>query len=212
MPRKLELKIENLKTMYNEIVLRLLPFREENKQSIEFVVEGNKDDPMVAVRYPGQKVKKRHLKGKRKDSAEWQNLFDFVVVPYINGQPGRPEDFTFERLLEDFQENKKQNEEFWECIKKIYYENKLTKKPPKLKGIESKTFLLTLKWTWIQEDLNYKYSWQDVKSPIKYVRVSKRGKIISSGAGRAKSFAALILIKSNFFSFEEVKKIIPPYG
>jgi len=67
-----------------------------------------------------------------------------------------------------------------------------------------------LKWIWIQEDFNYRFSWQEVNSPIRYVLETRTGSRTSKGAGRAKFFAALILLKHHF-TFEQVKKIIPLY-
>lgn len=208
---KFILKIKDSKNIYKEIARALIPHREKPACSVEFIVEGTLDKPIVGIRYPGQKVEKRKLKRKTRNSAEWRNLFDFVVIPYINGIEARPEDFTFEKILKDFEENKRDDEEFWRCIEEIYFNNKLTKDPPQLPGIPSKLFLLVLKWIWIQEDFNYKLSWKDVNSPIKYVLETKRGTRTSKGAGRAKFFAALILLKHHF-TFEEVKKIIPMYA
>ncbi len=94
----------------------------------------------------------------------------------------------------------------------IYFKNELTREPPKLHGIDSKLFLLTLKWMWIQEDLNYKLDWREVDSPEPYVLETKRGGRIKKGAGKAKFFAALVLLRSGYFTLEEVKKIIPPFG
>jgi len=206
-----ELKIKNIKNIYNEIVMVLVPHREKNVCSVEFIVEGTKEKPIVGIRYPGKKAEKRKLKIKRVDSAEWRNLFDFEVVPYKNGKEIKDQSFTFENIFKDFEENKRDNEEFWELIEDIYYKNELTKEPPSLPGIDSKLFLLVLKWIWIQEDLNYKFSWQDVGSPIRYVLETKRGTRTAKGAGRAKFFAALILLKHHF-TFDEVKKIIPMYA
>lgn len=207
-----ELKIINPKNIYKEVVRALYPHREEEAASVEFIVESTKEDRLVSIRYPGKKVERRELKIPRKNSAKWRNLFDFVVVPYINGKEAKIEEYTFEKLLEDFDENKKENEEFWECVVEVYYKNELTRDPPKLAAIDSKRFLLTLKWMWIQEDLNYKLEWREVDSPEPYVLETKRGRPIKKGAGKAKFFAALVLSRSGYFTLEEVKKIIPPFG
>lgn len=53
--------------------------------------------------------------------------------------------------------------------------------------------------------------WDEVKSPTKYKLISKRGNSMSRGAGRAKFFGAMVLLKNNF-TIEEVKKIIPIYA
>ena len=82
---------------------------------------------------------------------------------------------------------------------------------PRLKGINSFLFLAALKWIWIQEDLNYKLSWEDVDSSIRYGLYNKKKKPMSKGAGRAKFFGALILAKSDYFTFEQITKTIPSY-
>lgn len=205
-----ELKIKNPKNIYREIAVALLPHREKETCSVEFIVEGTVDNPVVGIRYPGRKVIKRKLKTHAKNVAEWANLFDFLVVPYIDGKETKPEDFTFEKILKDFETYKKNSEEFWKCIEEIYHENTLTKEPPELPGINSRLFLLVLKWIWIQEDLNYKLDWRDTASPTKYILTTRTGIRTQKGAGRAKSFAALILLKHGF-TLEEVKKIIPTY-
>lgn len=206
MVEKKELKIKNLRNIHLEVVQALEPFKEREKLSVEFIVEGEKENPIVGIRYPGRKVMPR-----KKGIIKWGNLYDFLVVPYENGKEIREQDFTFENLLRDFEENKRDNEEFWTCMEGIYYENYLKKEPPKLPGIDSKLFLLVLKWIWIQEDFNYKYGWDEVGSPTKYMLLNKKGNRTGKGAGRAKFFAALILLKHHF-SFEEVKKIIPMYA
>ena len=71
-------------------------------------------------------------------------------------------------------------------------------------------YLLMLKWMWIQEDFNYRLSWQEVNSPVRYVLETRTGSRTARGAGRAKFFAALVLLKYHF-TFEQVKKIIPLY-
>ena len=207
----IELKIKDTKNIYKEIASALLPYREREEGSVEFIVEGSIKNPIVGIRYPGKKVEKRQLKVRRANSAEWRNLFDFFVVPYKDGKELEGQNFTFENILRDFEENKRENKEFWKLLEKIYYENELTEDPPELPGIPSKLFLLVLKWMWIQEDFNYKFSWEDVGSPVKYVLETKRGTRTAKGAGRAKFFAALILLKHHF-KFEEVKKIIPMYA
>ncbi len=164
-----ELKIINPKNIYKEVVRALYPHREEEAASVEFIVEGTLERPFVSIRYPGRKV------GKREGRIVWRNLFDFVVIPYIEGKEAKEQEFTFEKLLEDFDKNKKESEEFWECVVEIYFKNELTREPPKLHGIDSKLFLLTLKWMWIQEDLNYKLDWREVDSPEPYVLETKRG-------------------------------------
>lgn len=213
MLKTIELTIRDNKKIYQELVQALFPYRERPAGSILFIVEGTKKDPIIVLHYPGKKVKKRKLKFPRTNSALWANLFDFEVVPFENGKELNTQNFTFEELMKDFQENKKENEEFWVILKELYENNTITKKPPNLPGINSQLYLLVLKWMWIQEDLNYKLNWEEVKSPVKYRLETRTGSLTKKGAGRAKFFAALILLKYYFyyFNFEQVKKIIPLY-
>ena len=206
----IELKIQNPKKIYQELVKVLVPYREESTGSILFIVEGTKKNPIIGIRYPGKKIKKRMLKRARTNSALWANLYDFEVVPFRNRKELSTQEFTYEILLKDFQENKKESKKFWAMLKELYKNNTITKKPPKLKGIDTLLYLLVLKWMWIQEDFNYRYSWEEVHSSIRYVLETRTGNRTSKGAGRAKFFAALILIKYHF-SFTQVKKIIPLY-
>ena len=64
MPKIIELKIKNSKTIYQELTKALSPYREEPAGSILFAVEGTKKKPIVGLRYPGKKVRKRVLKQK----------------------------------------------------------------------------------------------------------------------------------------------------
>ena len=196
------------KNIYEEIAKALDPYKDTEQFSNEFVVEGTLEKPIISIKYPAKKLVK--LEAKRKSSAKYGNLFDFMVVIYNNGKEDI-NSFTFENILHDFQDNKKQSEEFWELLKEVYEQNILLREPPKLKGIDSKLFLLAIKWIWIQEDFNYKFRWDEVKSPTKYKLISKRGNSMSRGAGRAKFFGAITLLK-NDFSIEEVKKIVPMYA
>jgi len=210
MPKIIELKIKDSKTIYQELTKALSPYREEPAGSILFAVEGTKKKPIVGLRYPGKKVRKRVLKLIRANSALWANLYDFEVVPYKNGKEITTGEFTFEKILRDFQDNKKNSEKFWKQIEELHQNNTITKKPPKLKGINPELYLLMLKWIWLQEDFNYRFSWQEVNSPVRYVLETRTGSRTARGAGRAKFFAALILLKHHF-TFEQVKKIIPLY-
>jgi len=203
MGKTIELKIKNWKNPYREIAEALTPHRNEEKGSVTFIVEGTTETPIIGIKYPGRRVEEKPSGKKYK----WQNLLDFVVVPFADRKELDPNNFTFEKLARDFYEHKKENDEFWTMIEEVYYTNELTRKPPKLAGIDPELFLLVLKWIWIQEDLNYRLSWQEVGSSVPYKL--KRG---PGGAGRAKQFAQLILFRSGFFTFNEVAKIIPFYG
>lgn len=213
----IELKIKDTKNPYHEIALALEKYKDEEICSIRFIVEGNLKNPLVAIDYPGRKMFKRELKTKRENIARYANLFDFRVIPYENGKELGPEKFTFDKFLIDFKDNKSDNEEFWNMLQELYHSNIISKKPPQLPGIDPLVFLLTLKWIWIEEDFNYKFKWDDIQSKTKYVlaKISKKtGKeqSVSRGAGRAKFFASVILLKRKDFTYQEVKKIIPLFN
>lgn len=206
----IEIKIKDHSKIYQELAEIISPHREKPAGSILFVVEGTKTNPLIGIRYPGKKVRKRNFETERASQILWANLYDFEVVPYKNGKKLKTQKFTFGELFKDFHQYKSRNKKFWSMLNELYNRNTITKKPPKLAGIDSKLYLLVLKWIWIQEDLNYRFSWQDINSPIKYVLETRTGTRTSRGAGRAKFFAALILLRNNF-TFEQVKKIIPLY-
>lgn len=210
MSKIIELKIKNPKNIYQELAIALCPYKNKPAGSMLFIVEGTKKNPIIGLRYPGRKLRKRSLKKPNKNSALWANLYDFEVVPFKNKKEINTQKFTFGELMKDFQENKRNSEKFWKQIKELYQNNTITRKPPKLKGINPELYLLMLKWIWIQEDFNYRLNWQEVNSPIKYVLETRTGSRTARGAGRAKFFAALILLKEHF-TFEQVKKIIPLY-
>ncbi|PIP62234.1 hypothetical protein COW98_05145 [Candidatus Roizmanbacteria bacterium CG22_combo_CG10-13_8_21_14_all_35_9] len=210
MAKLIELKIKTPKNIYQKLTHALCPHREEPARSLIFIVEGTKKRPIIGIRYPGKKLRKRELKAVRVNSALWANLYDFEVVPYKNGKEINTQKFTFDELLKDFQENKKNSKRFWMLLEELYNDNVINKKPPKLPGIDSTMYLLVLKWIWIQEDFNYRFNWEEVDSPIRYVLETRTGTRTGRGAGRAKFFAALILLKE-YFNFEQVKKIIPLY-
>lgn len=210
MAKFIELKIKDPKTIYQELTRALCPYREEPAGSLIFIVEGTKKRPIIGIRYPGKKLRKRELKVVRVNSALWANLYDFEVVPYKNGKELNTQKFTFDELLKDFQENKRSSKRFWAFLEDLYNNNTINKKPPKLPGIDSMLYLLVLKWIWIQEDFNYRFNWEEVGSPVRYVLETRTGTRTGRGAGRAKFFAALILLKE-YFNFEQVKKIIPLY-
>lgn len=210
MTQIIELKIKDNKKIYQELAKALSQYKEKPAGFILFIVEGTKKRPIIGIRYPGKKVRKRILKTIRVNSALWANLYDFEVVPFRNGKEVDTQKFTFEELLKDFQDNKRNSEKFWKILEELYEDNTITKNPPKLSGIDSQLYLLVLKWIWIQEDFNYRFGWEDVNSPIRYVLETRTGSRTAKGAGRAKFFAALILLRHHF-TFEQVKKIIPLY-
>jgi len=207
---ELGLKIKDPENIYRELAKALCPHKEKVAGSMLFIVEGTIKNPIIGLRYPGRKLRKRLLKRPNRNSALWANLYDFEVVPFKNKKEVDTQKFTFGEIMKDFQENKRKSGKFWKQIEKLYWNNTIIQKPPKLPGINAELYLLMLKWIWIQEDFNYRFSWQEVNSPVKYVLETRTGSRTAKGAGRAKFFAALILLK-NHFSFEQVKKIIPLY-
>ncbi len=195
MPKIIELKIKDNKKIYQELTQALFPYREKPAGSILFIVEGTKKKPIVGIRYPGKKLQRRKLKFEKANSALWANVYDFEVVPYENGKELDTQKFTFAELMKDFQENKRGNKKFWEMLEELYKDNTITKQVPNLPGIDPNLYLLVLKWIWIQEDFNYRFNWEEVESPIRYVLETRTGSRTAHGAGRAKFFAALILLK-----------------
>lgn len=209
MATKILLQIKYPRKIYQELAQALCPYKEQAPGSIIFIVEGTLSSPVIGLRYPGKKLRKREVKQVRKNSVFWANLYDFEVVAYHNGKEIKGNQFTFSMFMEDYFKNKRNNPKFWKCIEEIYFNNSLTKNPPRTEGIDSKMFLLMLKWIWVQEDFNYRFGWDEVESPIRYILENRTGTRTTKGAGRAKFFAALILL--NHFSIEQVKKIIPLY-
>lgn len=204
-----ELHINNSDKIYKELTAALFPFADSSAGSHLFIVEGTLKKPIVGIRYPGRKVRKRDVDIARKNSCPWANLYDFEVVAFNQGKEVNSKEFTFSKILEDYEQNKKGNREFWKCLEELFLKNKITREIPKLKGIDSGLFLSMVKWIWIQEDFNYKFKWDEVESPARYVLENRTGTRTARGAGRAKFFAALILL--NYFDYEVVKKIIPLY-
>lgn len=206
--KTIELKIKDNKNIYHELVNALSLYRNKKQGSILFIVEGTKKNPIIGVRYPGKKVFRRESR-----INQWGNLFDFEVVIYRNKREIKDKNlFTFMGLIQDFCVYKKDDNKFWKLIQKIYKNEILDKKIPHLCGIDSNLFLYALKWIWIQEDLNYKLSWKDTGSPVRYGLYNKNRKAMSKGIGRGKFFGALILAKFSDFTFKEIIKIIPPFG
>jgi hypothetical protein len=210
--------IKNINNIYKEVAINLYPFRNSKIASVLFIAEGTKDEKIIGLKYPGKKVSKREGNFYKKDgtlkknAVPWANLYDFEVVPFKNNEEIPTVNFTFDKIFIDFKENKNKDNIFWEQIKKIYYNNELSESPTVLPGIDARLFLLMLKWIWIQEDFNYKLKWRDLELPEteRYCLRTRTGSVTSQGAGRAKFFAALILLKYGF-TYEEVKKIIPLY-
>ena len=62
MKQIIELKIKDTKKIYQELTLALSPYKEKPAGSLLFMVEGTKKKPLIGIRYPGMKVRKRSLK------------------------------------------------------------------------------------------------------------------------------------------------------
>ena len=196
-------------SVYKQLAKTLTPFRNEPICSRLFIMEGSQEHPRVGLRYPGYKLKQRVLKRPQKNSALWANLLDFEVVPFIQGKEGSSKLFTYRKLLSDFELHKKGNSVFWKMIEQVHKYNSIPADLPKLEGFDSRQFLEMLKWMLIQEDLNYKLSWEDTGSEIPYRLQNKNGGLTKKGAGRDKFYAALILVHENHFDAATTGKIIP---
>src|SRR3989304_5715675 len=106
MAKFIKIKIKKDREIYHELALALSPYKEEKAGSIIFIVEGNKNKPVIGIRYPGRKLVKRELRLPRKNSVLWANLYDFEVVPYEKGREIETQKFTYEELIKDFEKNK----------------------------------------------------------------------------------------------------------
>lgn len=208
MKKIIEVHIPGDSDIFKHLVQVLLPHHTEPVGSRLFIVEGSSAKPRVGIRYPGYKLKQRMLKKPNKNSALWANLLDFEVVPFEHGKESSSILFTYAKLLKDFDEHKKHSDTFWKLLEQVYKHNSIEKEPPKLGGIDSRQFLEMLKWMWIQEDLNYRLSWQEVGSEIRYRLQNKNGSPTSKGAGRTKFYAALLLIRCHDFDYTLMRKII----
>ena len=120
MPDIIELELDNKKDIYKQLAKELSPFRERPVGSLLFIVEKVEGKPLIGIRYPGRKFKKRELKTVRSNSALWANLYDFEVVPFRNGKEIESKEFTFTEIMKDYKENKAGNEDFWDLIEEIY--------------------------------------------------------------------------------------------
>jgi hypothetical protein len=196
--------------IFKHLAKSLIPYRKSSVDFFLFIVEGSIKRPRIGIKYPGRKLRFRtEIKKANKGSVLWANLLDFEVIPFAKGAPGVSTHFTYANLLKDFEDYKKKDNKFWKIVLELHKHNRITKKLPNLRGIDSRLFLEMLKWMWIQEDVNYKLSYKEVDSPIRYRLETKKQKPTSKGAGRDKFFAALILVKEDYFSAKEIKKIIP---
>lgn len=204
------LTIKDPKQIYQELASFLIQYKDSPQGTHLFVVEGTLNNPIVALRYPGRKLVKRTHKAKTKPKnfIEWANLCDFEVVGFRNRVEIPKNELTYSKIFEDFAANKIKSAAFCRLLDNLYKHNTITGEIPTLHGIDSKLFLLMLKWLWIQEDLNYKFSSSYVESPIKYRLQTLKGSATSDGAGRARFYASLFLLRSGEFDAKIIPKII----
>ena len=203
-----ELQIPEGSEIFKCVKDALLPYHAEPVGSHLFIVEGTIEEPRVGTRYPGYKLQRRVLKKPNKNSALWANLLDFEVVPFERGRAGISGRFSYLNLLKDFEMYKKDHTPFWKMVVRLHDENVVDGELPELGGVDPRQFLEMLKWMWIEEDLNYKLSWKEVGSAVRYQLQNKNGQPTSGGAGRDKFYAALILVRSNHFDSASIQKII----
>lgn len=205
-----ELHVSSDEAVFKQLAEVLVPLREKEQCSQLFIVEGMLANPRIGIRYPGRKLVQRALKNpKRKGAVLWANLLDFEVVPFVKGKEQSSRLFTYRNLLKDFEMHKKDEAVFWSFLEQLCTHNTIPEVLPALRGIETRQFLEMLKWMWIQEDVNYRLSWEETKSSIPYTLQNRSGTSTKKGAGRFKFFAALLLVKHHGFSAEMAGRIIP---
>lgn len=210
MPEIEILQVSDGNQAYKDLARDLPGYKEDSEQHL-FIVEGTLETPIIGIKYPGKKVRKRtELTRISNNSCLWANLLDFEVVIFDEGRQVDGNQFTFQNMMKDFYENKIDSLEFWNHIEEIYKNNRVGSNIPELSGIDSEIYLYALKWIWIQEDFNYRFGWdsEEIQCNTRYRLENRTGTPTSKGAGRAKFYAALILLK-NGFDFKQVKKIIP---
>ena len=195
----LHIKEGDGKEMLHQIAEALDPYKGLPEASEEFVVEGALEKPEIMIRYPGKKVKKRTLKNPlRQGAVLWEALYDFLVIPISYGRELPFSEFNYRKIAQDFHDHKRGSEDFWECLRLVYKSNIVPIKVPKLPGMDSRILLLTLKWMWLQEDINYKYNSKDISSPTAYTYANG-----SKALGRKKSWAVFVLMKYQGYDAKE---------
>lgn len=189
--------------IFEDLSKVLDPYKERKAGSVKFLVDSSPDGKIrIFIKYPGRKVFKRKLKQNRLDSIHWDFLYDFLVVPEFGSKMLNEKDFTYRKILTDFDENKKHDNDFWSAILEVLEKNNVAPNCfSNLKGIDSRLFLYVLKWLWIQEDLNYRFNHKDFSAPTRY-RLP-RGKSL----GRKKFFASLILVRTPYYTAKECSKL-----
>lgn len=192
-------------TIFEDLARNLDPYKKRKVGSLAFLVDSDPNEKVkILIKYPGRKVRQRTGR------IQWANLYDFLVAPIHNGKEIDTRLLRWSYLREDFYEHKLHNSDFWKLLEELYATNKVNyEKIPMLSGMDPTMFLLLIKWMWIQEDLNYKYSSRDIPNcPTPYRNETKNGSV-TKGAGRGKFYASLLLVKYHGFTPHEVGRIIP---
>jgi len=198
--------------IYEKLTGQLDSHKNKPIGSVCFLVDSDPSgDIKIFIKYPGRKIAKRPLKRINSNSVLWENLYDFFAVPYYLGKEVTEYKFTYKEMLDDFEKFKKNDEDFWGAILHLYEENKIIQKQfGAVGGMSPLLFLYTLKWLWIQEDLNYRFNHKpnknehSIKTPTYYTNKT-------TGVGRGKFFASLLLVKSGYFSAKDCIKITSLY-
>lgn len=192
-------------TLFEDLTRELDPYKKKPTTAITFLVDSSPDRRVkILIKYPGRKVKERTGR------IPWANLYDFLVVPKYNGKEVDTRKLQWRNLMTDFCGHKLQSNEFWKVLDGVYRNNEVDYgKVPKLGGMDPTLYLLLIKWMWIQEDLNYRFSSKDIRNcPTEYRNETKGGSP-TRGAGRKKFYAGLLLVKYHNFTPHEVGRIIP---
>ncbi len=190
-------------TLFEDLTRELDPHKEKDTCSVVFLVDSSPDNKIkILLKYPGRKVANRNLKKARANSVHWDSLYDFLVVPIVAKKETSEKEFTYRKMLTDFDEHKKQDKPFWEAIIDLLEENVVSDKDfSYLKGIDPKVFLYVLKWMWVQEDLNYRFNHNDFACPTRYRLPT--GKSL----GRKKFFASLLIVRTPYYTAKECFKL-----
>lgn len=200
--KKIKLNIKDKAFPYRELLECFEKYKHEDKHVIEIKVD-ELDEYEISLLYPGKHVK--YLPGKRKKKYYWEKMGDFKIQPLKNGVSSGVETFKLEDFVRDFHEYKVDNNAFWEALLIVYYTNELPNEIPDADGMDPRLFLLCIKWIYILEDMNYKYTWEEAGSLIPY-------KGVSGKAGRAKLTGSFDLARIKRYTLEELLCIIPLYG
>ncbi len=191
-------------TIFEDLAKILDPHKEDTLISNTFLVDSSKNEQIkIVIKYPGKKVKPRNLKRVNASSVLWECVYDFLVSPIFKCKEIPGNELTYRKILTDFEENKKGNAIFWDAIVELYKSNIVVEKNyGPLKGLNPLLFIYTLKWLWIQEDLNYKLNHSDIDFPTRYKVASS-----SKALGRKKFFTALLLVEKHNYTAMECSRL-----